>query len=278
MNGANRLLRRSWFLGMVLISVGAHALLMPLPIPNKPPEAIAEDEQTVAKDVPAVTVEAIPLRSLPASPQKSPPQRSLPPQTANRQAPPNRALSAAAPPVPQPQPEQLVQQPVQQQPEQSINPQPEAPVSDPLPPDPVSPDPVSPDPVSPESPEQEEDVNAGPLQSEYEQGKLVVLADDFPHLANAQSGCFGLSNCLRVPSQGSYRKDAEALVKQMEDSGYQVQPDETIDEPGHRVYVVEKLSEPDKTYFLNVFSDSGSMLYTLSSEIMSLTELQQLAS
>lgn len=107
---------------------------------------------------------------------------------------------------------------------------------------------------------------------------VVALAEGFPHFADVQSGCFSLTNCHRISGQGSYRKAAKQLVQDMADKGYQVSERDDIDSQGHRVYEVVIPTEPEVTYYLNVFSDStDSMVYAMTLQIVTLAELQQLA-
>ena len=105
-------------------------------------------------------------------------------------------------------------------------------------------------------------------------GILVSLAD-FPHLSNAQSGCFGLSECHQ--SQGNYRDVGEQLTAQMRQQGYQLTEKEDIDGAGHRVYEVVNPDEPGQIYYLNVFSDGlDSAVYALTVDVLSLEELKAL--
>ncbi|MEL7072309.1 MAG: hypothetical protein AAGN15_27235 [Cyanobacteria bacterium J06581_3] len=79
--------------------------------------------------------------------------------------------------------------------------------------------------------------------------------------------------------RGNFRRAAEQLIEQMESKGYQLAELDDIDVTGHRIFEVIVPDEPDTTYFLNVFSsDSGSTIYVMALDILSLAELQQLSS
>lgn len=115
------------------------------------------------------------------------------------------------------------------------------------------------------------------LSDSAEHGTVVALDETFPHLEGAQSGCYGLTGCQQV--RGNFRRAAEQLIDQMESKGYQLAELDDIDVTGHRIFEVTVPDEPDTTYFLNVFSsDSGSTIYVMALDILSLAELQQLSS
>lgn len=123
----------------------------------------------------------------------------------------------------------------------------------------------------------EEDLDAEDLKqgSEPDQGVLLQLADDFPHLSGSSSGCFSLSNCHQA--SGNYRQVVQQLTEQMIANGYQLTEDDTIDGTGHRVFEVVMPSEPDSLYYLNVFSDGlDSAVYAITVNILSLDELKSL--
>lgn len=116
-----------------------------------------------------------------------------------------------------------------------------------------------------------------PIGADLEHDKVMLLGEEFPHLAGAQSGCYGLESCHQI--SGNYRRAAQQLIDQMAAQGYQLTERDDIDNTGHRVFEAITLNEPEKTYYLNVFSpDVGSTVYVLSVDILSLEELQQLSS
>ena len=109
-------------------------------------------------------------------------------------------------------------------------------------------------------------------------------AEDFPHLAGAESGCFGFTNCHQVA--GNLRQAAKQLVEGMEIKGYQVTPDDSRSDSGHLIYEVVVPSEPGespeektaKTHYLNVFSpELGRMAYVMTLDLITLDQLRQLA-
>jgi len=115
-----------------------------------------------------------------------------------------------------------------------------------------------------------------PLGATPEYGKVMPLSQDFPDLADVQTGCYGVEGCRQL--SGNFRRAAQQLKEQMEASGYQLTERNDIENTGHRVFEVIAPQEPDKTYYLNVFSpDIGSAVYVLSVEILSLEELQALS-
>ncbi|MGC1306570.1 MAG: hypothetical protein WA885_05020 [Phormidesmis sp.] len=114
-----------------------------------------------------------------------------------------------------------------------------------------------------------------PPDTSLEHGTVVRLGNDFPNLAGAQSGCYGLENCQQV--SGNFRQAAQQLIAQMEGQGYQLTEREDLDNTGHRVFEVIDPDAPNATYYLNVFSpDIGSAVYVLTVNILSLEELKQL--
>ncbi|MEL6604936.1 MAG: hypothetical protein AAFP20_17115 [Cyanobacteria bacterium J06614_10] len=167
----------------------------------------------------------------------------------------------------------------------ALDPLPTEPVpTEPVSTEPVSTEPVSTEPVSTEQPhslsgnDAFEDVFHSP-SSPSEQGtenKMVVqLGDDFPHLAGAQAGCYGLESCHQL--SGNFRQAAQQLVEQMESQGYRLTEREDIDGTGHRVFEVIMPDDPNTIAYLNVYSpDVGSTVYVLTADILSLEQLQQL--
>lgn len=107
---------------------------------------------------------------------------------------------------------------------------------------------------------------------------VVQPGENFPHLSGAQSGCYNLESCHRITGAGSHRQAAEKLVEQMQQQNYQVRERDDMESQGYRVFAVVPPDEPDKTYYLNVFSDGlNSTVYAITLEIVSLADLQQLS-
>ncbi|MEO0706889.1 MAG: hypothetical protein AAF050_14640 [Cyanobacteria bacterium J06649_5] len=168
-------------------------------------------------------------------------------------------------PIPAPQ---IIEPVIQPQPLEQAVPEMDLAASAPL-------QPLSSDPVDPQI-SAEPELNSS-LDNEPEYGAVIALGEEFPHLAEAQSGCYGLEGCQQL--SGNYRRAAQQLIEQMESQGYQLTKRDDLDDTGHRVFEVIAPSEPEKTYYLNVFSpDAGSTVYVLAIDILSLTELQQLSS
>lgn len=125
------------------------------------------------------------------------------------------------------------------------------------------------DELSPHSPDHSS-VEVDPAQ-----GTVMLLGEDFPDLADAESGCYGLAGCRQL--SGNYRQAAEQLLAQLKAQGYQLTERDDIDSAGHRVFEAIAPDQPDDIYFLNVFSPAaGSTVYVMAAEILSLEQLQQL--
>lgn len=89
---------------------------------------------------------------------------------------------------------------------------------------------------------------------------------DFPHLAEATSGCQGVAECWRSPAS-SWRAAAGALREQLETQGYQLEniTDQIVSEDtGVRIYAVARNGTPE--YYLHLISVAGGVLYTLAQE------------
>ncbi|MEM9946286.1 MAG: hypothetical protein AAF810_09520 [Cyanobacteria bacterium P01_D01_bin.36] len=121
--------------------------------------------------------------------------------------------------------------------------------------------------------EQKPEVVSGP---EIEQGILLKLAADFPHLAGSQAGCHGLDSCHQISGGGRLTQVTEKLVDQMRAVGYQLTEDVTVGGAGHQVYEVVMPNDPE-IYYLNVFSDGlDVVVYTITLNVLSLDELKNL--
>lgn len=102
-------------------------------------------------------------------------------------------------------------------------------------------------------------------------------SNDFPHLEGAVSGCFGVTDCRRVSSAGSYRSVARSLVDNLENNGYEVKLLDGLEDTGRNVYELSLPGSGGDIKYLMVFSDvDGSAVYVMSSEIMTLGDLQAL--
>lgn len=126
------------------------------------------------------------------------------------------------------------------------------------------------------NPEQQE---PDPENSEPEAGIAVQFQSDFPHLAGAESGCYGLENCRRV--EGTNYLDAlNTISKGLEAQGYELTPyDENDDSDvrNHKIYRMRLLNDPDAAVkYLNVFGDGlKAAIYIITPRIITQVELQE---
>ncbi|MEL6468331.1 MAG: hypothetical protein AAFQ74_01260 [Cyanobacteria bacterium J06623_4] len=258
---------------ILLFSLGCHSLLFLLPWPGYQRMATEErpdfvQEQSVQP--PAVAVVNLPVGL---------------PSTASQ---PSQQMESVAP-VPESVADVIPIQPSEAQvnslsPAQASSPASPDAYPDPVVLDPLSTEPVPAEPVPTEHPhalpdnDAFEDVSHSPsLPSEQgTENKMVVQLDgDFPHLAGAQAGCYGLESCHQL--SGNFRQAAQQLITQMESQGYQLTEREDIDGTGHRVFEVTMPDDPNTIAYLNVYSpDVGSTVYVLTADILSLEQLQQL--
>ncbi|MGJ3253525.1 MAG: hypothetical protein ACFE0J_20685 [Elainellaceae cyanobacterium] len=97
---------------------------------------------------------------------------------------------------------------------------------------------------------------------------------NFPHLANARAGCFGLGNCRQVEG-GSFRQVGTNLVDQLKDQGYDVDPRDDLEETGIKVYEV---THDGDTQYLTVLSpwsgETGGAFYVLAPEPITPNDLE----
>lgn len=267
------------FWGLVLSSLGLHGAVLALPWPNRslsPSQIVFDDAALDRAQPPAINITILPETTISSVESKT---DSVEPYLSAIPA-PQPAPVVTAPivspaqtqPIQPPQSPELLQQPqtVQPEPTPAIQPEVESSQSQFL------------------SDTEETDVEDGnseetptsaalnqPLDTSPEQGIVVRLGDDFPDLAGAQSGCYGLENCRQI--SGNFRQMAQQLVSQMEEQGYELTEREDIDNTGHRVFEVSNPNDPSVTHYLNVFSpDIGSAVYVLTVDILSLEELKQL--
>lgn len=271
-NGRLKLANRLFWGGLVF-SLSLHGIVMMLPWSIRP--SVSDSLELVPAEV--ESVDGISVSILPAVEQLQVEQL----QPVEKSQVPVSLVSIAEPDVPLPPAEpvwlELLSQP---------------PVEDPVPAQPdVINESVEPAPLPSEElliieelqPLEEKPVLDNPkpevvVDESPEHDVVVRLASDFPHLAGAQSGCYGLENCHRLEHGGNYRQAARQLMAQMQAQGYQVSERDDIDEPGHRVFDVIPPEDAEVTYYLNVFSDgSQSAVYALTLNILSLRELQQLS-
>ena len=116
--------------------------------------------------------------------------------------------------------------------------------------------------------------------SEPEAGIAVQFSNDFPHLAGAQTGCYGLDNCRRVDGQ-NYKEALQSIRENLEAQGYVLTPYEGNDDSdvrNHRIYEMRlpEDSEADVKY-LNVFGEGlKAAIYIITLRLITPAELQAL--
>ncbi len=210
-----------WLLTPALfVSVLLHGALLFIPLPSEPePQPVAESE-------------TIPLRSVISPPPEPPEPVTLPPEA------PSPAPSPAAPNAPEPSltpppPEAIALTPRTTS-EPTESPEPAEPSPAETAAAPPSPIPPAPDP-SPETPA----------------GDLIP---GFPHLANAQAGCFNRGdNCRRVRDTNS-RTVRQALEASLENCAPRERQDLAGD-AGSRVYELTCPGQARAPLYLSIFQE-----------------------
>ncbi len=241
-----------------MFSLGLHSAVLKLPWPTKP--LPSKGDELNRELLNAAQPSTISIASLP-TPDPSSADSSGEPKNSSS------AISTSLPAAPT-----SPQQPQPVQPAPSVQPiQPDVPQT--LAPAELA----SPPPSQPEIERLPPDSTVPFPETSPEHDVVVHLGDDFPHLAGAQSGCYGLANCRQL--SGNYRQAARLLLTQMTDQGYQLAERDDIDNTGHRVFEVITPHEPNVIYYLNVFSpDVGSTVYVMTVNVLSLEQLKQLSS
>ncbi|MEO0432682.1 MAG: hypothetical protein AAF151_13420 [Cyanobacteria bacterium J06656_5] len=239
------------FKGLVVFGVAVFhggLLLLPTPQwwqPSEEPEAEAE---------PPVVLEesgAIAITTLPVVPQPVPEEEIAPVEPAplpELSQPPQTILTQ----VPDTLPEETVKEP--EQPEENL---PENKTDD------------RPDPEEPEA-------------SEPEAGIAIQFDSDFPHVAGAVSGCYGLENCRRAEGQ-NYTDTLREISEGLEAQGYELTPYDDNDDSdvrNHRIFEMRLPSDPDaEVKYLNVFGDGlKAAIYIITPNIITQADLQALES
>ena len=271
------------FWGLFVISVLFHGVVLNLPWPR--PSLSSESQVSIDErderldNGQSEAISTVSLSDLDLLPEKSEKRAAsdVPaPSPVNAQQHHDTAVVApSAQPVqvqpaqqPIPQPVQtMVQLPVEQRPVQpsSTQPLPDSAES-------TSPSKQS----SKKSSDDELSSSPASIETDPTQGMVMQLGKDFPDLAGAQSGCYGLAGCRQL--SGNYRQAARQLIEQMKAMGYQLTERSDIDGAGHRVFEAIAPDKPNETYYLNIFSpDVGSTVYVMAADILSLEELKKLS-
>lgn len=230
----------------LFLSLGLHALLLLLPLlPDRPSEPTeAEPEET------EVTLTPLPIEPTPkAIPVPSP------------------TPSATASPVPLPA--APTPAPVRPSvPNFNTAPSPTTP-SQPAPA--ASPSPTATSTLVPTQPATQTTTPAPPSPSP--QNRVVAPFASFPHLAQAQPGCFNQAagDCRQV--SGNFRQVSQALTDQLSQQGYAVKQRDDLEETGRQVYEVTK---DGATRYLSVISsDLSGTAYILADEPVTQTDIEQ---
>lgn len=266
--------RKRLFWGILSISLVLHGVFLVLPWSRKPLSTstaqISNETDAVLDDTPLATMPTISLDEL------RPPSTISEVDTAKEQPANQQQSTESAPQVIQQQtPLPLVQQPVQ-----AIAPIQPQPVRAPTQPAPAANNVQQPDLQPVVQPDDDiphsHSTERTSLEVDPAQGSVMLLGEDFPDLAGAESGCYGLSGCRQL--SGNYRQAAQQLLAQLDAQGYIVKKVDAIDDAGHRVFEAIAPDKPNEVYYLNVFSPGvGSTVYVMAVEILSLAQLEALS-
>ena len=236
---------------VVTFSAIAHSAIFWLPMPQPDGEDLSSTAMSSQDEDVAVVI-------LPQS------ETSPPPSEPTTETTPPPSSESAATPVPEPAtllPTDVIEEPV-------VPP----PTTADLPPHPIDLPPIEDLPIEngDTDPSFTPPVNEGPLLS-YD--------GQFPHFPGATSGCLGLGECRQVNGIGTYRNVANSLVAGLEDQGYMVNLRDDLEDTGRNVYELIPPGDGGTRQFLLVFQgeESGSAIYVMSPEIMTLDELKSLA-
>lgn len=230
----------------LFLSIGLHLLLLLLPLlPDRPSQqSQAEPEETAVALTPAPIVPPEPSPSAGALPVPSP--ATLPPAPAT----PSPNLNPTLPPTAQTQP--IILSPTQ--------PAIPAPVVPTLAPSSVQSTPTAP-------------VTPAPPQNQP-QNRITAPFANFPHLADAQSGCFDQTtgDCRQV--SGNFRQVSQSLRDRLSSQGYEVKQRDDLEETGRQVYEVSK--ENTTRYLSVISSDLAGTAYILADEPVTQADIEQI--
>jgi hypothetical protein len=233
---------------MFFLSLALHGLLLFFPVPS------AQESESEAEGAIAISLDAIPAPEPSEIPLPTPSDGSMPsmePSPAPAPSPiattpPPRSVPPIAPPTAVPTEPSASSPAAVAPPTVESSSEPSIPPSSPAN---ISPEPPSPSPVE----------------------NSVFAFAGFPHLKDAQAGCFGLNNCRQVDA-GSFRQVGSDLIAQLTAEGYTVSQRDDLTDTGINVYEV---SRAQTTQYLSVLSSElGSAVYVLASEPVTLGQLQ----
>ena len=228
----------------LFLSVGLHLLLLLLPIL---PDRTSREAQTDSEDT------EVSLTSLPIAPQPQPSASTPSPLPAAK---PSVASSPAAP---------ILTPAAPITPQRSV-----PPVSQSSPSASATPTPASVQPSA--QPSALPSPTISPLPPP--QNRIVAPFASFPHMADAQPGCFNQSagDCQQV--SGNFRQVSQALRDQLNSQGYDVKQRDDLEETGRQVYEVTK---DGNTRFLSVISsDLAGTAYILAAEPVTQADVEQI--
>ena len=119
-----------------------------------------------------------------------------------------------------------------------------------------------------------------PQDTEPEAGIAVQFGADFPHLAGAKSGCYGLDNC-RIAEGQNYTDALRDISERLETQGYTLTPytgNDDSDVRNHRIFEMRLPSEPDADVkYLNVYGEGlKTAIYIITPHIITQEDLQSL--
>lgn len=119
-----------------------------------------------------------------------------------------------------------------------------------------------------------------PADSGPEAGIAMQFGTNFPHLAGAKSGCYGLDNC-RIAEGQNYTDALREISEQLETQGYTLTPytgNDDSDVRNHRIFEMRLPSEPNADVkYLNVFGEGlKTAIYIITPRIITQEDLQSL--
>lgn len=233
---------------LVTVSVMLHGGLLLLPMPQWWQRAAEPEPEIAVEESDAIAITTLPAISKPVPKEITPVEPPPAPPTTVVQPPP---LTQVPDNLPE---EQLAVEALETA---------EQPDSEPLPEN--------------NEPEQQE---PEPDNSEPEAGIAVKFNSDFPHLAGAEAGCYGLENCRKAEGQ-NYLDALNNISQGLEAQGYELTPydgNDDSDVRNHKIYEMRLLNDPDAAVkYLNVFGEGlKTAIYIITPDIVTQAELQAL--
>lgn len=234
----------------ILVAVSVlHGGLLLLPMPQWWQRVAEPEPEIVVEESDAIAITTLPVVSKPV-PEEITPVEPPPP------APPEVAPPPLLTQVPDNLPEERLE--TLEDLEATEQPEPEPP----------------PEENEPEQPEPD------PENSEPEAGIAVQFNSNFPHLAGAEAGCYGLENCRKAEGQ-NYLGALSSIRQGLEAQGYELTPytgNDDSDVRNHRIYKMRLPNDPDAAIkYLNVFGgEPEATIYIITPRLITQAELQAL--